>query len=82
MTSEETKDELKQYSIKHNITLAQLKEVVYLVFKFVRTKLRSAEVSKDYFPSVRVMGLGVFFVSTFKRNKIKRLNDKKDEKRK
>lgn len=71
MTSEEVKEELKIYSKKYNIPLEQLRELIYLVFKFIRHKIKSADSSKDFFPSVRVMGLGVFFVSIRKRKKVK-----------
>lgn len=79
MTSQETKEELKIYSKKHNITLDQLKELVYLVFKFVRSKIKSADATKDFFPSVRVMGLGVFYVTPFKRKRIKERLKKEKE---
>jgi len=83
MTSQETKEELKIYSKEHNITLEQLKELVYLVFKFVRSKIKSADSTKDFFPSVRVMGLGVFYVTPFKRKRIKeKLKKEENEKRK
>ena len=80
MTSEETKEELKTYSKKHNINLLQLNELVYLVFKFIRNKIKSADSSKDFFPSVRVMGMGVFFVTTHKRNRLKKELEKELEK--
>ena len=87
MTSEEVKEEIKKYSKENNITIEQVKEVVYYVFKFVRNIIKSADSNNIHFPSVRVMGLGIFYVSNSKKRRLQERKDrllkkKKDEKRK
>ena len=74
MHSNEMRDELKQLSLKHNVHQDAIKELVYLIFKFVRTIIDSADRDKEYYPTIRLMGLGIFFVS---KHKQKRLRDKR-----
>ena len=79
MQSEELKDELKLISIEENISVKDLKEVVYLVFKFVRNILKTANKNRGYYPAIRVMGLGVFHVTKAKQNKLnKKVTDEKE----
>ena len=78
MNSIEMKDELRAVSLKENITQEQLKELIYLVVKFVRDKIKSADRTKGYFPAIRVKGLGIFHVTQARQNKLnkKRYDDK------
>jgi len=71
MNSMEMKEELKLLSIRRNITLEQIRELVYLVFKFVRDKIKSANRNEEYYPITRVMGLGIFYVTKARQNKVK-----------
>jgi len=73
MHSNEMRDEIKQLSLKHNVHQDAIKELVYLVFKFVRTTITSTVRNKEYYPTIRLMGLGIFFVS---KHRQKRLRDK------
>lgn len=63
MNSLEMKEELKFLANKNNVTISQLKEIVYLVFKFVRSVIKSADRTKGYYPSVRVRWIGIFYVT-------------------
>lgn len=80
MHSEEMKSELKILSNKHGMTVEQLKELIYLVFKYVRQVIKSAVKEELYFPSVRVMGIGIFHVTKAKQNKLKEKYDKDNSK--
>ena len=72
MNSIEMKDELRAVSIEHNVNQEQLKELIYLVIKFVRDKIKSADRTKLYFPAIRVKGLGIFHVTKARQNKLKK----------
>jgi len=78
MHSLEMKEEIRKISSKHNIKVDQVKELIYFMFKFVREIIRTADRYKEYFPVVRLMGIGVFFVSDSRKKRIKKKieNDK------
>ncbi len=78
MHSIEMQEEIRKISSKYSIKKEQVKELVYLMFKFVREVIRSADRYKGYFPVVRLMGIGIFFVSNSRKEKIKKKiqNDK------
>ena len=75
MNSIEMKDELRVVSVEYNVTQEQLKELIYLVVKFVRDKIKSADRTKGYFPAIRVKGLGIFHVTKARQNKLKEKQD-------
>lgn len=71
MHSEEVKEELKMLGKKYNVSLEQLKEIIYLVFKYIREVIKSASKETLYFPAIRLMGIGIFHVTKAKQNKLK-----------
>jgi len=77
MHSEEMKEELKALSLYHNVTTYQIKELIYLVFKFIREKIESADRSVEKYPAIRLMGIGIFYVTDNRKKKLKaKQNDK------
>lgn len=71
MHSEEMKEEMKLLSLKHNVTLEQLRELVYLIFKFIREKIKSADRFIEKYPAIRLMGIGIFYVTKNRQKKLK-----------
>ena len=79
MHSEEVKEELKTLSVKHSVTIEQLREIIYLVFKYIRNVIKSASKEALYFPAIRLMGIGIFHVTIAKQNKYKeKINNDKN----
>ena len=72
MNSELMKEELQRISSNHNVSIHQVKELIYLVFKFLREKINSADRKTLKFPVIRLLGIGVFFVSQTKQKKLKK----------
>lgn len=81
MHSTEMKEEIKNISLEHNVTKEAINELVYLVFKYIREIIRSADKEKEYYPSVRLFGIGIFFVSKNRQRRLKEYlkNAKLDE---
>ena len=71
MHSEDFKTELKIISKEYDVTIEQLREIVYLTFKFIREVIKSACKENLYFPAIRLMGIGIFHVTKAKQNKLK-----------
>ena len=75
MHSTEMTDELKILANQENINLADLRELIYLVFKFIREKITSTNRNIKEYIAIRVMGIGIFHVTPAKQ---KKLNEKID----
>lgn len=71
MNSEEVKEELKLLAKEEGVTVQQLKEIIYLTFKFIRQIIKSANKELLYFPSIRLMNVGIFHVTKARQNKFK-----------
>ncbi len=78
MNSIEVKEELKVLANRNKVTISQLREIIYLVFKFVRTIIQSADRKKEYYPSVRVRWIGIFHVPESRKRKERKKLDTND----
>ena len=75
------KDEIRNISLEHNVPQDKIRELVYLVFKFIREKIASADREKEYYPAIRLFGIGIFFVTKARQRRIKeaKLNGQLDK---
>jgi len=78
MHSEEFKEEMKFVGKAKGVSYKQITEIVRLTFLFIRKVLTSADAENGYFPTIRVMGLGVFFIpKKTQKRMMKKYNSKK-----
>ena len=60
------KELIKQTAKKHNLTQGQVEEMLNLQFRFVAHVIgKKSDRSELHFPSIRVMGLGIFHSPEF-----------------
>lgn len=67
------KEIIKELAIKYGVTMEKIENLITLQHKFVgHIMSKEADREKDYFPSIRVLGLGIFYCPKYLPSKIKK----------
>ena len=77
MNHNQTKDIIKSIAKQEQLTIAEVREALEAAPGLIAEVIRSSSRKELYFPSIRIPGWGLFHCPDWKKEQLKRVNEKK-----